>query len=76
MKLCTNPHWIGDEPAWDINLSNGVTHKSVTKGQICSVLAEMHNKGLISNGERYVDCVRECHIQNYDKWFSVRGIES
>lgn len=72
--LCTNPHWIGDYPAWDIALSNGILHKCVTERDISKVLVKMHSLGLIRNGEQYVcGVVRKCHITNYNKWFTVHN---
>ena len=68
---CVNSHWIGDYPAWDILLSNGTTHKSVTERDISRVLVKMYNHGLIRNGEQYVcGVVRQCHITSYNKWFT------
>jgi hypothetical protein len=29
-----NPHWVGNDPAWDIRLINGDIHRSVTKSDI------------------------------------------
>lgn len=74
--LCTNPHWIGDDPAWDIILSNGEIHKDVTQRDISRVLVRMHSADLIRNGEQYVcSVVRQCHITNYNKWFTVHNAE-
>jgi hypothetical protein len=72
--LCTNPHWIGDNPAWDIILSSGEIHRDVTMQDISRVLVRMHNADLIGNGEQYMcSVVRKSHITNYNKWFTVHN---
>jgi len=51
-----NPHWIGNDPAWDIRLLNGVFHRSVTESQIRK-----------TSSRQYMDVVRECDIQDFGK---------
>jgi hypothetical protein len=51
-----NPHWIGDEPCWDIRLPNGELHENVTVAQIRR-----------SSSDPYMIAVRERDIQDYGK---------
>ena len=57
-----NPHWIGDEPAWDIRLLNGVFHRSVTVSQI-----------RMTSSRRYMDSVRECDIQDFGRYHLAKS---
>ena len=51
-----NPHWVGEEPAWDIRLLNGDIHRSVIKSQVLKV-----------STRSYPDMVRACDIDDYGK---------
>lgn len=53
-----NPHWIGDEPAWDIRLLNGGIHRSVKESEVLKV-----------STRRYPDIVRACDIEDYGKHY-------
>lgn len=68
--LCENPHWIGDEPAWDIALSNGTTHKDVTKRDIQMALSRLYHARKINYYNTIIDVVRERHIKLYDELHS------
>jgi hypothetical protein len=49
-----NPHWVGEEPAWDIRLLNGDHHRSVTKTTILAVSTRRHGTSVL-----------ECDVQDY-----------
>jgi len=66
----TNPHWRGDYPAWDIVLSNGEVHKSVTEVEIRAAIRELERLGLVDIYTSYVDVVRQGHIDLYDKYYT------
>lgn len=51
-----NPHWVGEQPAWDIRLLNGDIHRSVTESDIRKV-----------SSRPYMDVVRACDIADYGK---------
>jgi len=70
--LCDNPHWVGCIPAWDITLSNGIKHTSVTKIDISKALGELSRNGVISLYSSYIDVVRDCHIKLYDKYHTEK----
>lgn len=68
---CSNPHWIGDSPAWDITLSNGVVHKDVTHNEIRLALGELYSRGKLHLYSTYIDVVRQCHIESYNLWHTM-----
>jgi len=68
LVICENPHWVGDEPAWDITLTNGETHKDVTRKEIERALSELVNRGDLHHYSSYIDVVRQCHIDGYNKY--------
>lgn len=53
-SVAFNPHWVGNDPAWDIVLPKGQIHRSVTKTDIKRTF-----------GIGYIDVVREKDIQHY-----------
>lgn len=57
VAICGNPHWIADHPAWDITLTNGETHKDVTRKEIGLALRELVNRGELHTYESYIDGV-------------------
>ena len=58
----TNPHWIGDEPAWDIQLTKNILLKDVTERQIL-YLTRKH----IGESYIYETVVRQYHIDALKK---------
>ena len=70
LVMCMNPHWRDKLPAWDIHLTNGEIHKSVTRKEISVVLGKMFRLGKISLYDSYIDVVRSCHIDNYNRFFT------
>ena len=58
----TNPHWIGDEPAWDIQLTGNILLKDVTARQIL-YLTRKH----IGESYIYETVVRQYHIDALKK---------
>lgn len=69
---CHNPHWIGNNPAWDITLSNGIVHRSVTRIEIGAALRELHDQGKLALYDTYIDVVRQYHIDGYNLWHTNR----
>ena len=67
---CDNPHWVGDQAAWDITLSDGTVHKDVTRRQIGEALQELYARGELHTHDLYIDVVRHCHILNYNKVYT------
>jgi len=53
----SNPHWIGDEPAWDINITENITLKDITQKEIL-LLTRNH----INECYKYETVVRRYHI--------------
>jgi len=53
----TNPHWVGDEPAWDINISENITLKDITQKDIL-LLTRNH----VDEYCKYDTIVRRYHI--------------
>lgn len=70
LVMCMNPHWRDKLPAWDIRLTNGEIHKSVTQKEISVVLGKMYRLGKIGLYDSYIDVVRGCHIDNYNRFFT------
>lgn len=66
----SNPHWIHDEPAWDITLTNGEVHKDVTVKDINIVLEKLATRGIISHYERFVYVVHQLHIEYYNLYYT------
>ena len=64
----TNPHWMGDYPAWDIELPDGTIDKGVSFTEIRIAQQRLADDGSISHYKRYVDVVRQYNIDNYAKW--------
>ncbi len=68
----SNPHWIGNLPAWDISLPNGEILKGVTRKELALVLQRKARDGLIPLYDSYItDCVRAHHIQNFGKGYVI-----
>lgn len=69
-----NPHWVGNEPAWDIILTNGDVHLNVTIRDIRKVLQELLYRDKIHNYESYIigGVVRKYHIDYYDRYLTGR----
>lgn len=68
---CTNPHWIGNNPAWDIKLSNGLVHTDVTRVEMAAALRVLHEQGKLHLYDTYIDVVRQCHIEGYNRWHTA-----
>lgn len=66
----SNPRWIGEECVWDINLTNGETHSAVSKKDISVILGKLYRANMCGLYESYIDIVRQCHINLYDKWYT------
>lgn len=49
-----NPHWVGNQPAWDIRLINGDIHRSVKERDILKVSRRSNP-----------DIVRACDVADY-----------
>ena len=56
-----NPAWEGDEPCWDIELTNGEVHKRVT-----STMIRQATQKVLDYPFCYMDIVREMNIQAYN----------
>lgn len=48
-----NPHWIGDQPAWDIRLINGDIHRGVTAREVIAVSRSSNSVVLASDIAAY-----------------------
>lgn len=68
---CNNPHWIGNNPAWDITLSNGIRHTGVTRIEIGAALRGLYNQGKLHLYDTYIDMVRQCHLDGYNLWHTT-----
>ena len=51
-----NPHWVGNNPAWDIRLLNGHIHRSVIDKDILKV-----------SKRSSPDIVRACDVEDYGR---------
>lgn len=56
-----NPSWEGNEPCWDIELTNGEVHKRVTRTKI-----GMASYKILDYPFCYMDFVKEMDIQAYN----------
>lgn len=70
---CNNPHWVGNNPAWDITLSNGIVHVGVTRIEIGAALRALYHQGKVRLYGTYIDVVRQCHIEGYNLWHTTYG---
>ena len=66
--VTSNPHWIGNYPAWDITLTNGDVHKDVTQKEIQFAINQLRNQGKLHHYSTYIDVVRKKHINWYNEY--------
>jgi hypothetical protein len=64
----TNPHWVGNEPAWDIVLTNGDTHRNITRKEIWAAIMDLKREGkvFVPAYSEHIDVVRQYHIDFYN----------
>ena len=70
--IVTNPHWIGNSPAWDIILTDGTTHKDITKSEITQAMCMLYDMGKVNLYDTYIDIVRQFHIDGYNRLHTTR----
>lgn len=65
-----NPHWIGDDPAWDVALTNGEIHKDVTRKEICAAIKALKKAApeRVRYHDDYIDVVRNFHFDLYNEY--------
>lgn len=56
-----NPDWEGNQPCWDIELSNGNIHKRVTESKI-----RQATSAVLDYPMNYMDIVRQINIDAYN----------
>ena len=69
VPICKNAHWIGNNPAWDIILTNGEIHYNVIDEEIFDTLIKLYNKNKMSYYDLAFDkIVRKNHIELYNQY--------
>lgn len=69
-----NPRWIGNWPAWDIQMPDGTIHEGVTQPIISAAIRSLKTirpEAVPLYGE-YIDVVRQRHIDLYAEFHTVR----
>lgn len=56
-----NPDWEGEEPCWDIELTNGDIHKRVSESKIMSATFKV-----LDYPNCYMDIVRQINVDAYN----------